>query len=238
MIRALIFDFDGLILDTEGAVYRSWQELYQSYGGHLDFSFWARIVGTVSNEYDYFDDLEAQIGRPLERERLSRARRQRELDLIALQPLQPGVQAYLEDARRMGLKIGLASSSTCEWVVGHLTQRGLIHYFDCIRARDDVHTVKPDPELYLSVLAGLGVKAEEAIALEDSPIGVTAAKRAGLFCVAVPNELTRRLPLDHADLHLNSLADLSLEELLRRVAAARNGQGHSRLGGAIPLQEP
>jgi len=224
MIRALIFDFDGLILDTESAVYRSWQELYQAYGGHLDFSFWANIVGTVSNEGDYFDALEAQIGRPLERQSLGLKRYQRELELIASQPLQPGVEKYLQDARRLGLKIGLASSSTCAWVMGHLTQRGLIHYFDCLRARDDVHRVKPDPELYLSVLAGLGVQAEEAIALEDSPIGVTAAKAAGLFCVAVPNELTRRLSLEHADLRLNSLADLSLEALLRQVIEARNGR--------------
>ena len=216
-IRALIFDFDGLILDTEGPIFQSWQELYESYGGQLSFSTWSEIIGTVSNEFDHFEDLEEQIGYSLDRASLSPQRRQRELELIATQPLQPGVDTYLEDAKRFGLKIGLASSSPCDWVTGHLTQRGLIDYFDCIFARDDVSVVKPDPELYLSVLKALGVQAEQAFVIEDSPIGVTAAQRAGLFAVVVPNALTARLPLDHADMRLGSLADISLEELIIEV---------------------
>jgi len=219
-IRALIFDFDGLILDTEGPIFQSWQELYESYGGQLSFSTWAEIIGTVSNEFDHFEDLEEQIGYPLDRAKLSPQRRQRELDLIAEQPLQPGVENYLKNAKLLGLKIGLASSSPCSWVTGHLTQRGLIDYFDCIHARDDVEVVKPDPELYLSVLEELGVRADQAFVIEDSPIGITAAQRAGLFCVAIPNALTALMPLDHADMRLDSLTDISLEELIRQVESS------------------
>lgn len=219
-IRALIFDFDGLILDTEGPIYQSWQELYNSHGGEMSFAAWAEIIGTVSNEFDHFEDLEEQIGYRLDRAKLGPQRRQRELDLIATQPLEPGVDTYLQDAKRLGLKVGLASSSPCDWVTGHLSQRGLIDYFDCIFARDDVSVVKPDPELYLSVLKTLGVEAGEAFVIEDSPIGVTAAQRAGLFCVAVPNALTARLPLDHADLRLDSLTDISLEDLIEQVEAS------------------
>ena len=216
-IRAIIFDFDGLILDTDGPIFQSWQELYESYGGQLSFSTWSEIIGTISNEYDHFEELEEQIGYGLDRARLSQQRRQRELDLIATRPTQPGVQDYIKGSKRLGLKLGLASSSPCNWVTGHLTQRGLIDYFDCILARDDVSQVKPEPELYLTVLTKLGVRAEEAFVIEDSPIGVTAAQRAGLFCVVVPNALTARLPLDHADMHLNSLADLPLEALIAKV---------------------
>jgi HAD superfamily hydrolase (TIGR01509 family) len=219
-IRALIFDFDGLILDTEGPIYQSWQELYEAYGGQLSFSTWAEIIGTVSNEFDHFEDLEEQIGYPLDRAKLSPQRRQRELDLIAEQPLQPGVETYLKDAKLLGLRIGLASSSSCDWVTGHLAQRGLIGYFDCIYARDDVKIVKPDPELYLSVLKELGVRADQAFVIEDSPIGVTAAQRAGLFCAAVPNALTALLPLDHADMRLDSLTDISLEDLIKQVESS------------------
>ncbi len=221
MIRAIIFDFDGLILDTEGPIYQSWQELYQAHGGELSFDTWAEIIGTVSNEHDHFEDLEVQIGRTLDRVNLSLKRRQRELELIATQPVQPGVKAYLDAAKQRGFKIGLASSSPCKWVTGHLARLGLIDYFDCILARDDVRQVKPDPELYLAVLQKLGVQAEEAIVIEDSPIGVTAAKKAGLYCVAVPNPLTARLPLDHADLRLHSLAELPLESLLVQVETRR-----------------
>jgi HAD superfamily hydrolase (TIGR01509 family) len=223
-IRALIFDFDSLILDTEVPIFQSWQELYQSYGASLSFSNWAKIIGTKEAEGEHFDDLEEQIGRSLDRERLGPDRRKRELELIAHQSVQGGVEDYLRDAQSLGLKIGLASSSSCAWVSGHLADLGLIDYFICIRASDDVHKVKPDPELYLSVLEALHVQADEAIAIEDSPHGVTAAKRAGIFCVAVPNELTRRLHLDHADLLLNSLTDLPLPALLKML---ENSQGDS-----------
>jgi HAD superfamily hydrolase (TIGR01509 family) len=216
-IRSIIFDFDGLILDTEVPVYQSWQELYQSFGATLSFSNWSKIIGTDEAEGEHFEDLEKQIGRSVDRDSLAPVRRKRELELIALQSVQAGVKDYLRDAQRRGLKIGLASSSSCAWVTGHLTNLGLIDYFECIRASDDVRKVKPDPELYLSVLEALEVEPNEAIAIEDSPHGVTAAKRAGIFCVAVPNELTRRLPLDHADLLVYSLVDLPLQALLKEL---------------------
>jgi len=217
-----------LILDTETPIFRSWEELYEQYGGKLSFSTWEKVIGTVSNELDQFDDLEAQIGHQLDHDVLSPLRRQREDELIAVQAIQPGVQTYLEDARRMGLKVGLASSSPCDWVAGHLARLGVIHYFDCIRARDDVGNVKPDPELYQAVLETLNLHPHQAIVLEDSPIGVTAARAAGLYCVAVPNTLTRQMPLGHANLVLDSLADLPLQELLRK--ASQNGVPAARMG--------
>jgi HAD superfamily hydrolase (TIGR01509 family) len=128
------------------------------------------------------------------------------------------VQDYLEDARRLGVKLGVASSSPASWVVGHLERLGLRHYFDCVRTCDDVQHAKPDPELYLSALDCLGVNASQAIAIEDSPNGAHAAQRAGLFCIVVPTPITSRLNLDHADLRLDSLADLPLPELLRNYS--------------------
>jgi beta-phosphoglucomutase-like phosphatase (HAD superfamily) len=111
----------------------------------------------------------------------------------------------------------MASTSNWEWVSGHLSQRGLLEYFECIRTRDHVSKLKPDPEPYLSVLAAMNLEASQAFVLEDSSPGITSAKRAGLYCVAVPNRLTRLLSVDHADLVLDSLADLPLEELLHRL---------------------
>lgn len=217
MIQALIFDFDGLILDTEGPVFQSWQELYQAQGGHLPFSTWVNFIGTAEDTFDLFDNLEKQIGHPLDRIKLGPQRRRRELELVALEPVLPGVQAYIERAHQLGLRLGLASSSNCGWVTGHLERLGLLPAFDCICAADDVRVTKPDPTLYLSVLAGLNLQSNQVIALEDSPIGILAAKRAGLFCVAVPNPLTRQLSLDQADLLLPSLEDISLDDLLARV---------------------
>lgn len=221
MIRALIFDFDGLILETEGPVFQSWQELYQSYGCHLPFAKWVTTIGTTDGG-DPLDDLEKQVGRFPDRVVIDQKRLQRELDLIAARPIMPGVQEYLEDARRLGLKLGLASSSSREWVTGHLIRLGLIDSFDCIKTRDDVRQTKPDPELYLAVLAALDIKPDQAVVFEDSPNGILAAKRAGIYCVVVPNELTRLLPIDQANKRLDSLADVPLENLLQEIEVKCN----------------
>jgi HAD superfamily hydrolase (TIGR01509 family) len=221
MIKAVIFDFDGLILETEGPIYQSWQEIFEGHGLQLSFDYWSTIVGTTDVEMEPIELLEKDLGRALDREALEVGRWQREHELILGRPILPGVLDYLESARRLELKIGLASSSPCEWVEGHLSRLGLIDYFESIKASDDVERTKPDPALYLAVLFELGVAPREAVALEDSPNGVTAAKRAGMYCVAVPNELTGRLPINGADLRLESLADLPLEVLIEKIEQIR-----------------
>jgi HAD superfamily hydrolase (TIGR01509 family) len=217
MIKALLFDFDGLMVDTEWAIYQSWLELYQSFGLPLDAADWVKVVGIIDDELDYFKDIQAQTGLTPDWGTVGRLRRQRERELVSSLPALPGVLSYLEDARRLGLRLGMASTSSLEWVSEHLSQRGLLDYFECIRTRDHVSKLKPDPEPYLSVLNGMRLEASQALALEDSHPGVTSAKGAGLYCVAVPNRLTRLRPPDHADLVLDSLEDLSLEELLQRI---------------------
>ncbi len=218
MIRALVFDFDGLILETESPIYQSWQELYQAYGHDLSLDIWGDVIGRSEIHWDPLSDLEQLVGKQLDRTRLEEARRQREMEMIMAQPVMPGVTNYLAKARQLGLPLAIASSSPYAWVHGHLVRLGLRHYFSCVRTSDDVQHAKPDPELYISAVECLGVKPGEALAFEDSPHGITAAKSAGLFCVAVPNDLTRRLSVDHADLTLNSLLDLSLQELITRVS--------------------
>jgi len=219
VIRALIFDFDGLILETEGPSYKSWEEVYQSFGLTLPFSIWSTIIGTTQGGFDPRLELQKQVSRQVDWDVVESRRQASEQALIEAQPVLPGVEQYLQDARRLGLKTGLASSSSCNWVIGHLKRLGLVDHFDCICASDDVQHTKPDPELYHSVLCGLGVRPNEAIALEDSPIGIRAAKQAGVYCVVVPNPLTSQLILNQADLLLGSLAEMSLEQLLNKVNA-------------------
>jgi HAD superfamily hydrolase (TIGR01509 family) len=140
--------------------------------------------------------------------------------MVLANKLLPGVVEHLDAARAAGLKVGVASSSSRDWVMGHLVRLGILDRFDCLRCRDDVANVKPEPDLYVAVLECLGVAASEAIAIEDSPNGVLAAKRAGLRCVAIPNSITARLDLGQADVVLGSLAEVTLAELLRRVVPA------------------
>jgi HAD superfamily hydrolase (TIGR01509 family) len=215
VIRALVFDFDGLILDTEEPVYRSWLEVYQAHGEELPFERWVQIVGSTTAGFHPQHHLEERLGRPLPKEVLDR-RIGRRTEMILAKSVLPGVVQHLDAARQMGLKLGVASSSTREWVAGHLARLGILDRFECLRCRDDVANAKPEPDLYLAVLGCLGVHAREAIAIEDSPNGVAAAKRAGMRCVAIPNSITARLDLSEADITLTSLAQLSLGELLEK----------------------
>ena len=214
MIKALIFDFDGLILDTEVPNYQTWSEIYQRYGCKLPISAWITGIGGGPHLFNPCEYLETQFGSPIDHEKILLKHRQRFIELVEAQPVLPGVEDYIAEAKRLGLKIGLASSSSHDWVDGNLSRLGLIEYFDCIKCSDDVKHVKPEPDLYISVLEDLGIRADEAIAFEDSTNGILSAKRAGIFCVAVPNAITNHLSLDGADLQITSLADLPLEKLL------------------------
>jgi HAD superfamily hydrolase (TIGR01509 family) len=217
MIQALIFDFDGLILDTEISSFQSWQEIYQEYSCELPLEKWAACVGGGIELFDPCDYLETLLGLPVARESLMTRRRRRHLEMIGSLAALPGVNDYILAAQRLGLKLAVASSSPREWVEGHLSRLDLLKYFDALCCGDEVVYKKPHPELYLTALTLLGVPAEGAFALEDSPNGVLAAQQAGLFCVAVPNLITSQLPLAHADLRLSSLADMSLSDLIAEI---------------------
>ena len=221
MVRAIVFDFDGLILETEEPIYRSWVEVYQAHGEELPFDQWVQIVGSTTSRFNPQHHLESLLGRPLSREVLER-RVGRRTSMILAQTVLPGVVDHIEAARELGLKLGVASSSTGDWVKAHLERLGILHCFDCVRCRDDVVNAKPEPDLYLAALECLDVQASEAPAIEDSPNGITAARRAGLRCVAVPNAVTARLDLSGADLVTGSLADLSLAELIERLESPRH----------------
>lgn len=214
MIKALVFDFDGLILETETPIFQSWQEIYQAYGCELSLEEWLANVGTAEETFDPVASLEQRSGYPLDRGQTLIRQQRREQELIQHQPVMPGVREYLESARQLGLSVGLASSSTCDWVVGHLERLGLIRYFDAIAASDDVALTKPDPALYWTAVEWLGVAPREAVAFEDSLNGLLAAKRAGLHCVVVPNALTHQLNLQEADIRLGSLVEMPLADLL------------------------
>jgi HAD superfamily hydrolase (TIGR01509 family) len=219
MIRAIVFDFDGLILDTEEPVYRSWLEVYQAHGEELPFERWVQIVGSTTTGFHPQQHLEERLGRALPKEVLDR-RIGRRTELVLAQQLLPGVVSHIDQAKGMGLKVGVASSSTAEWVRGHLARLGILEQFDCLRCRDDVANAKPEPDLYVAVLDCLGVAASDAFAIEDSPNGVMAAKRAGMRCVAIPNSITAKLDLSGADVLLRSLAEITLADLLKKIEAA------------------
>jgi HAD superfamily hydrolase (TIGR01509 family) len=217
VLRALLFDFDGLVVDTETASFASWQALYRSYGHELTLDRWSAAVGTLGG-FDPVVHLR-ELGAEVDDAALER-RLAHDLELCDVEDLRPGVLATIEEAERRGIAVAIVSSASRRWVDRHLARLERAHHFaDIVTADGDLARAKPLPVLYLEALERLGIAAGEAIAFEDSPHGIAAAKAAGIACVAVPNGVTRSFAgLDEADVVVDSLADVPFEQLLELVA--------------------
>lgn len=214
MIRALIFDFDGLIIDTETPLIDSYGEVHARHGIPFDRALFIRNVGHADYAFDPWHGFSPHADRAaLEVER--RAHKDR---LLLLQPILPGVVAMLDAGRARQLRIGLASNSEHAWVEPHLTRVGLRDRFEFLAGREDAASPKPEPDLYKLVLNHFGLRGHEAISFEDSHTGSLAAKRANLWSVAVPNISTAHHDFSHADLLVKSLDEVSLDDLLTRFA--------------------
>ncbi|GIV66221.1 MAG: HAD family hydrolase [Chloroflexota bacterium] len=226
-IRALIFDFDGLIIDTESPEFETWQEMFREFGAELKFEEWVACLGTSAAAFDAAAILHQRAGILTENAILWKEQKKRStIKANQLQPL-PGVVNLLNEAKSTGIGLAVASSSPRAWVQGHLERMGLTSYFRFILTKEDVRNVKPAPDLYLKAIQMLEVEPAEAVVLEDSPNGIKAARQAGLFCVAIPNPISRRLDLSEANLILDSLAQIDLSQLANLVA--RHNNGHSPL---------
>ena len=218
-IKALIFDFDGLILDTETPEVDVWSEIYAEHGFDMPFDLWAETIGGYGiSTFNAAVHLNQLAGQSLDVEALHTRYQAESRKRIASNSIRAGVLDYLTTAHRLNIRCAVASSSSHQWVDTHLARLGLTQHFDKLICSDDVPPgrTKPNPDLFLKALEQLRVRANEAIVFEDSPNGVTAANRAGIFVVAVPNPLTSRLMIHGENLRLHSLADLPLVDLLAR----------------------
>ncbi|HVJ96208.1 MAG TPA: HAD-IA family hydrolase [Acidimicrobiia bacterium] len=212
MIRAVVFDFDGLILDTEVPVYEAWAHAFETYGcGPIPMDEWAKEIGT-NGALDLVAMMRARATKPFDEDEMHELRRIRREELQALEEVRPGVVQWLDDADAHGLSLAIASSSPTDWVEYHLDLLGLRSRFQFLACFGTDIAAKPEPDSYQAACRALGVEPAEAIAVEDSPHGVTAAQRAGLRCIAVPNAITAQLDLSHADVVVHSLAEFSLAD--------------------------
>ncbi|WP_025689717.1 HAD family hydrolase [Paenibacillus zanthoxyli] len=216
MIKGLIFDFDGTIIDTETAWYTAFQEAYKEHDVDLTLEQYSTCIGTSLNSFNPYEYLMTDLKLDIDKAEFRKAVRQRHSELMELQAVRPGIQHYLDSAKAAGLKIGLATSSDRNWIDKYMDQLGIREYFDCICTADDVENVKPDPELYLQALSCLGLKPEEAVAIEDSPNGSKAAAAAGLDCVVIPNEITSYLKFKAPHHKIESLSHLDFDHVLTR----------------------
>lgn len=215
MIKGIIFDFDGLIFDTETHQYHLLQELFTEHSCELPLELWQKEIGTHT-DFSPFVYLEEQAKRKLDLKILETAFQENFLRKLELEKERPGVKDYLDTAKSLGLKIGLASSSNYDWVSKHLKRLGLFNYFDCIKTSDDVEKVKPDPALYIEAARCLEIQPNECIAFEDSAHGAQAAKTAGLNVVIFPNEVTNAMQFCDVDYRFDSMMAMPLADLVSK----------------------
>lgn len=215
MLRAVIFDFDGLLLDTETAEYEAWARIFRAHGAQLPVQAWGQFVGHWVDGRA-FALLEERTGRPVDREALRRQHQEAFFAQLERTAWCAGAPALVSSLRRAGVRVAIASNSDAAWVHGHLEQRHFKRHFDVICTSDDVARLKPEPDLYRLALRRLGVQAQEAAAFEDSPPGVTAALRAGLRVYAVPNAVTEHLDFPAGAQRLASLAAVTAADLQER----------------------
>lgn len=215
-----MFDFDGLIIDTESAEYHSINEVFSDHGEELSLDLWSSFIGTVDHPH-WTEILEGQLGRPVDRDGLISARRATSRTILDELPINPGVLDLLDAARDAGVRLAMASSSQRDWVEGHLHDRELMGHFEHVVCGDDVERAKPDPALYRLAVSLLGVEAGSAVAVEDSVTGCLAAVAAGLSVVAVPGPMTRDMDFSVASLVLRSLSEIGLADLEALVAVPR-----------------
>lgn len=218
-LQGILFDFDGLIVDTETPIFQAWKKKFKEFGKELVLEEWAQIIGKSSEELGPIEGLLLEVSDPDEKNQILAEVSQEEQSLVRKQPPLPGAVELIKKSHREGLKLGVVSSSDQAWVHGHLDRLELLEYFDHTSCADEVDEAKPDPALYYLGLEKMGIAPARVVVLEDSPNGVLAAKRAGLFCIAVPNQLTSQLSFHEdggtPDMVLETLDDFPWDELMR-----------------------
>ncbi len=208
-ISAVLYDFDGTILDTEWIIYEEVLAIFQSEGYDLPLEQYAKCVGSSYAKWSPQTYLEELSGKTYDWEALNKVRDQKiHARLEELQSL-PGVEDSLKACLDQGLRLAVASSSSHEWVERWLKQLNLTSYFEAIICREDVAQIKPAPDLFLKAAETLQLSPCECLVIEDSKNGVQAAKTAGMDVFVVPNRISIVSDLSDATVNLPSLLDFS-----------------------------
>lgn len=213
-MKAIIFDFDGTIIDTETAWYNVFRDAYARYGVDLSLETYSKCLGTSLQSFNPYTYLSTHHHVKLDLAAFQTSIQQSHAQLMEKEAMRPGILKLLQQAKEAGLRIGLASSSNRQWVDKFVDSLGIRDYFECFCTADTVKQVKPDPELYLQALEQLGVHANEAMAIEDSPNGARAAVVAGLHTVVIPNTITKRLSFDQGHYTIDSFENYDLQDLV------------------------
>ncbi|MCU1381683.1 MAG: HAD-superfamily hydrolase, subfamily variant 3 [Acidobacteria bacterium] len=211
---AVIFDFDGIVLDSETPEYESHRRVYEQCGVTLTVDEWCGVIGTWSEGHDerWFTRLRDQSASAPERDAYFAERRRIFEAIVPANPMR-GVPELLAILRGACIPVAIASSAPARWVVAAVERLGMRPLFDAVVTGDEVAHRKPAPDVYLEAARRLGVDSERSIAIEDSGPGIAAALAAGMTAVAIPHWLTRTHDLSGAHLIVAHAGELTLERL-------------------------
>ena len=212
-LRAVLFDFDGTLWDSETAVFGVFRELYRENGQELTLRTWSAAIGTLDG-FDPYASLNELVGGGLDVAQV-RARTEEQIrEAVREVPLRPGVDGFLRQLDDAGVPRALVSSDRTEWLVTNLERLGRADGWSAMVCADgDATRAKPNPHLYEAALELLDVQAAATFAIEDSPNGIRAAKAAGIPCLCVPNEATAELDLSEADVLVPTFEGLSIDDV-------------------------
>lgn len=212
---AVIFDFDGTVIDTETPVYESWRQLFIAHEVEpISLDDWSDNIGLSERVHDPAQILEARVGRPLDRNVVETERQRLRNEMVQDLQIRAGVMDWFDAVRGIGLALGIGSSSPSSWVELHLKHRNLRDRFGVVSCAGDGVPGKPAPDVYLHAATTLQVDPGRCLVIEDSAHGVTAAVEAGMTCIAVPGPMTVTMNFDHAHYSGPSLAEFDPGEFL------------------------
>lgn len=210
-ISAVLFDFDGVLVDTEWAIYQSWLRVFMANGHNLPLDLYTRCIGSDFSTWSAKSHLEELTGQNFDWHDLD-AKRQAEIlrDLADEKPM-PGAIRLLDKLTSSGVSCAVVSSSSHRWVDGWLEKLGLAGYFLTTVCRGDAPHIKPAPDLFVAAATRLGLAPADCLVIEDSLNGLRAAKAAGMAVWVVPNRVTVGLDFSAADRVLYSLNECQRE---------------------------
>ena len=214
MLKAIIMDFDGLIIDTEVIWFDIYTEWFKQ-NMHHELSMRDFLICVGSNNEDLLHFLEAEYGWSIDRKKFAQDTFDTFIERSRLLEAKEGVVELIKTAKRIGLKLALATSSKRLKPVTHLTRLNLLDYFDTLVTAEDVERIKPDPDLFIKAAEDLGVNKNEVLIVEDSNNGLIAAQKAGMRVAVIPNEVTKHSEFENYYMKVNSLKDINLEELMK-----------------------
>lgn len=188
-MEAVIFDFDGTIVDTEALWIDVYQELIQErYEYEVPLEVFQACIGTQDTSlYDY---LTTHVDAHITRDELSPFAEKRVNERLVDLPVKDGITDLLRTLYEHGVRMAIASGSQLKFIAEFINKHSIAHYFEAIRCADDVVHVKPHPEIYEEALFALNLEPEQCIAIEDSENGAKSAVAAKIPCIVVPNDLT------------------------------------------------